>query len=209
MSVSSSIENNRIYSDALAFAQRYHPESSHLIFVSDLSCKLFDSLSPLHGLGEKEREMLAMAAILHDIGLSRGVKRHHKESMDIILNAGENLKLPPISRQIIALTARYHRHAVPKTTHAVYCNLNKKEREIVDIISSLLRIADALDRRHLQVIDLSKVSMYESIVILYLLSYLDNCLDEVNALNKKKDLFVRSFKKDLEIRLNITDAKSK
>ena len=68
---------------------------------------------------------------------------------------------------------------------------------------------ETLDRRHLQVIDLSKVSMYESIVILYLLSYLDNCLDEVNALNKKKDLFVRSFKKDLEIRLNITDAKSK
>jgi exopolyphosphatase/guanosine-5'-triphosphate,3'-diphosphate pyrophosphatase len=46
---------------------------------------------------------------------------------------------------LIALTARYHRKALPRMDHELYGALDRANRVIVNKLASILRIADTLD----------------------------------------------------------------
>jgi len=50
----------------------------------------------------------------------------------------------------VANIARYHRRAAPKGKHAAYARLSEPDREIVRVLSAVLRIADGFDRTHTQ-----------------------------------------------------------
>ena len=49
---------------------------------------------------------------------------------------------------IVAGIARYHRKATHDANHPEFEGLAKREREVVWALSSILRIADALDKEH-------------------------------------------------------------
>jgi exopolyphosphatase/guanosine-5'-triphosphate,3'-diphosphate pyrophosphatase len=137
----------QIITQSLELARRCKWEEGHSRQVTKLSLQLFDQLKPLHNLGDEERISLEAGAILHDIGFSQNEKSHHKLSRDIIVDAKE-LAIGPIPRAIIALIARYHRKSLPKKSHKYYCDLDVKNKDIVNKLSAILRIADGLDRTH-------------------------------------------------------------
>jgi exopolyphosphatase/guanosine-5'-triphosphate,3'-diphosphate pyrophosphatase len=93
------------------------------------------------------RDLLAAAALLHDVGYVVGYRQHHKHSYHLIANAHLD-GFTPREREIIALVARYHRRAAPRKKHSEWAKLPREDRKLVRQLSSLLRIADALDRRH-------------------------------------------------------------
>lgn len=134
----------------LAKSCGYEPE--HTNQVTRLALRLFDELASLHGLGSKERFWLQNAAILHDIGWIEGPNRHHKTALRIILE-DQTIPLPEDEKLIVASIARYHRAALPKKKHKHYASLDKRNRQIVKILASILRVADGLDRTHQSIVN--------------------------------------------------------
>ena len=173
----------------------YWKDSDHQEQVRKLGLEFFDKLERLHLLGKRERCWLECAAILHDVGLSESTKGHHKKSMKIILN---DTRLPFASneRRIIASIARYHRKGLPKRKHYNLATLNRKTIAKVLVLSSLLRIADALDYSHQSVIKCVEVKCSPKQVNVEYVAASQSPLEE-EAFNKKKELFENVFKKQL------------
>ena len=106
---------------------------------------LFDELGALHRLSHDKRPYLQVAALLHDIGWLQGDKAHHKASRDIILTELARA-LAENELIVVALIARYHRKSLPDKRHRYYGELAAPDKETVNKLSVILRIADGLDR---------------------------------------------------------------
>ncbi|MBN1167945.1 MAG: HD domain-containing protein [Methanospirillaceae archaeon] len=141
---------NRIWRQIEELATRYDTFGYTVIHekqVCLLASMLFDDCRAVHGLGQHERDLLCIAALLHDTGLSLGQTGHHKKSRDIIRRELAGM-VPDNDIGIIAAVARYHRKVLPKSDHAEIVPLHEKDRYRVNVLSSLLRIADGLDYSH-------------------------------------------------------------
>ncbi|MEJ2212124.1 MAG: HD domain-containing protein [Anaerolineae bacterium] len=122
-------------------------EEDHSRQDARLAVRLFDLTADLHDLGDECRDLLYCAGLLHDIGYVEGYQGHHKTAYKRILGAD----LPGLDereRRIVANVARYHRGARPKLKHKGFAALDPDDREIVEVLGGLLRLADGLDRGH-------------------------------------------------------------
>jgi exopolyphosphatase/guanosine-5'-triphosphate,3'-diphosphate pyrophosphatase len=128
-------------------AERCHYELPHSANVQRLALRLFDSLGARLGAAPAERQLLADAALLHDVGYHISYDRHHKHSYHIIVHA-ELLGVQPADQVVIANVARYHRGAPPKKKHGNFGALDRALRDCVRRLSAFLRIADGFDRGH-------------------------------------------------------------
>lgn len=135
----------------IELAERCQAWGDHARHVARLSLRLFDATRRHHGLAAREREWLEFAAILHDIGGHISYKGHHKHSYYLIRN-GDLRGFDPDEIEVIGLVARYHRQATPKKSHEGYGGLDPERRRAVRVLSSCLRLAEALDRSHAQVV---------------------------------------------------------
>jgi exopolyphosphatase/guanosine-5'-triphosphate,3'-diphosphate pyrophosphatase len=137
----------RTWRDAVhEFARSCHVEEEHSQQVARLSNVIFDAISPHFRLGEKERQMLEAACLLHDTGYFISYDSHHKHSYHLIRHA-ELFGFTPRERELIANIARYHRKSLPKKKHEGYGRLLTEDRLIVGRLAGILRLADGLDRR--------------------------------------------------------------
>lgn len=123
--------------------------SEHAQQVARLALSIFDQTRSVHGLGDREREWLEYAALLHDIGVHISYDRHHRHSYYLIKN-GDLRGFDPRETEVIALVARYHRQATPKKSHDGYGDLNGALRSTVRVLSAIVRLAEGLDRSHAQ-----------------------------------------------------------
>lgn len=131
----------------LSVAHRYAYEAAHAHHTAKLAERIFDQTTKLHRLGAQERAWLRYAAILHDIGYHIAHTSHHKHAMYLIRHA----ELPGFHAHeiaIIANLARYHRGSLPKRKHEDFTRLSPAHQEIITKLIPILRLADALDRRH-------------------------------------------------------------
>ena len=108
---------------ALELAERCGWEMEHSHQVARLATAMFDGLRPVHGLGDREREWLDYAALLHDLGNHISYERHHRHSYYLIKN-GDLRGFEPAEIETIALVARYHRRAEPSRKHEGYKDLS-------------------------------------------------------------------------------------
>jgi exopolyphosphatase/guanosine-5'-triphosphate,3'-diphosphate pyrophosphatase len=123
--------------------------SEHAQQVARLALSIFDQTRSVHGLGDREREWLEYAAMLHDIGVHISYDRHHRHSYYLIKN-GDLRGFDPQEIEVIALVARYHRQATPKRAHDGYGDLNGALRRTVRVLGAIVRLAEGLDRSHAQ-----------------------------------------------------------
>lgn len=137
------------FNGAVALGRRFQFDELHARQVARLSLSVFDQLRDVHGLSDLDRRVLLVAAVLHDAGQFISYRKHHKHSLYLIHNS----EIPGISREdrvLAALVARYHRRAEPKEEHFLFAELPEEDRERVRRMAAILRLADALDREHLQ-----------------------------------------------------------
>jgi len=120
------------------FAERCHYEEPHARHVQRLSLQLFDAIGPRIGLTAVDRQILADAALLHDVGYHINYDRHHKHSYHLIVHA-ELLGITPAEQVVIANVARYHRGAPPKRKHRNFGTLDKPLRDQVERLAAILR----------------------------------------------------------------------
>ncbi len=144
------VEDLRLRS-VLALLQKFQMDGPHPRHVAELSLALFDGLAPEHGLASESRELLSHAALLHDIGSAIGFDGHGEHSRYVILNgrlrgfSGEELA-------IVANVARYHGSGRPRKRDDHIRALRKRLRRTVRWLSTILRVAEGLDRSHYQLV---------------------------------------------------------
>ena len=180
---------------AISLGRRFMFDEAHGLQVGRLAISLFDQLREIHGLGESDRRLLLAAAILHDIGSFISRKRHHKHSL-YLLSRSELPGLSPTEMLMVANIARYHRKNIPSSTHPEFMRLSEENRKRTTRLAALLRVADALDRTHLQNVEGVKVEE-ESEGVELVLDCDGDCVLERWALAQKKTLFERVFKTKL------------
>ncbi len=174
----------------------------HARQVERLADQLFLATHPLHKLDEDARRLLARAALLHNTGMLIEVRRHHKHSYRLI----KETPLPDFTEQErleIACIARYHRRALPSTSHEEFAALDKAARKRVSALAALVRIADALDFNHDgRVLHLSSPEELREngtwSIVLQVRPLADLDL-EIEHAHEKADLFEKVFKRKLRL----------
>ena len=128
------------------------PDFGHSRLVCDLALQLYDGLD-LHELipGNKRdayRDVLEAAALMHDVGLHKANKGHHKISAREIRKVAPPLGWTASEIRLAALVARYHRGALPRVKQKRFAALSSSRQRLVQFLAGILRLACACDRDH-------------------------------------------------------------
>ena len=181
----------QIHRSALELGRKYDFHEAHAQHAADLSMVLCRALQGDHQLDARHEDLLYTAALLHEIGLYVSNRSHHKHSMYLILNS-DLFGLSSKDLLMVALVARYHRRAQPRSTHEGYQRLESEGRIAVTQMAAILRVADALERSHSQRIRDIRCSREKDRFVIRVPSIGDFSLEQV-ALQQKGALFEDVF----------------
>lgn len=185
------------------FAKACNYEAAHSNHVTGLALRIFDQVGSQQSalglddrevgtrFGERDRLLLEAAAILHDVGYLINYASHHKHSYHLIVHA----ELPGFTSrevQVIANVARYHRAAEPKAAHRNYAALSEADRRLVRALAAILRIADGLDRTHMQQVENLSVRFDGRAALIDVRAAQEPAVDIWGAVRKSR-LFERVF----------------
>lgn len=187
----------QLLSAATSLGHHYGFDQPHAQTVSSLALSLFEQFADLHKLGERERRLLAVAAVLHDVGNFVSYNGHHRHSLYLISNS----ELPGMSENdmlVAANIARYHRKSEPSGSHEAFASLTGRDQARVIPLAAILRLADALDRDHMQAVRSVRVSLGENRIVLLLETSGKLHLD-IWAFRRKKKMFVDLYGYDVVV----------
>jgi exopolyphosphatase / guanosine-5'-triphosphate,3'-diphosphate pyrophosphatase len=174
-------------------AERLSDEDAvHARQVTRLALVLYDATHAVHHLGARERELLEFSALLHDIGRSVSITKHHKHSSYLIANGALD-GFAPEEIDVIAAVARFHRGAAPKPCHKSLAGLPSKARTLVAQLAAMLRIADGLDRSHRSVVRTMTIFRRGRKIRLYVDAPRDSSALELWAAARGAELYRRVF----------------
>ncbi|MEN1760161.1 HD domain-containing protein [Anoxynatronum sibiricum] len=143
---------------ALGMARKYHADMNHAADVETKSIAIFDALKKTHGMKEREKYLLRLAAKLHDIGKFVNLNKHYIHSYNLI-KASEMLGVTEEEQDIVANVARYHSSQIPQQSHENYWHMRPRNRVVTAKLVAIIRMADALDRSHRQKISGLSIAM--------------------------------------------------
>jgi exopolyphosphatase/guanosine-5'-triphosphate,3'-diphosphate pyrophosphatase len=143
------LEREQLLAAALELAQRYDVDAAYAQNTARLAGQIFDQTQNLHGLESRDRTLLEVAALLHDVGSWLNTRSRHKHTLYII-EASDLAGLTSQEKRMVANIARYHRRGLPKPSHPLYMDLPRDRRVCVSMLSAILRLAYALDVEHAQ-----------------------------------------------------------
>lgn len=157
---------NQVVASTRSIGKKFHYDEDHAEHVTVLALSLFDQLQDEHGLGPKERVLFEVACRLHDIGTFLRASGHHKHGQYIIQNS-EIFGLSNEDLRLVSNIVRYHRKSSPLPSHGAYMSLRREQRMAVLKLAAILRIADALDRGHMQRVSGVRVEVRDDEVIIH------------------------------------------
>jgi CHAD domain-containing protein len=125
------------------------PDFQHANHVSRLALQLYDGLAK-HGPASKpsssrDREILHLAALLHEVGQSKGEKGHHKFSYRLMRRLAPPVGVSESVLRLAGIVARYHRGALPRAGQKAVSGLLVAEKHEVLWLAGILRLANAFD----------------------------------------------------------------
>jgi exopolyphosphatase/guanosine-5'-triphosphate,3'-diphosphate pyrophosphatase len=141
--------SKQVLASAEALGEKYRYDATHGRHVAFLATRLFDDLKAEHGLTARDRLLLEVAALLHDVGIYVSLRGHHKHTQ-YLLSVSEIFGLSRDDMVLVSNVARYHRRATPQKSHLPYMALDRDARVVVNKLAAILRTANALDADHLQ-----------------------------------------------------------
>ena len=149
---------SQVIASAVSLGRKYHVDEDHARHVTNLALSLFDQLQKFHGLDRLCRLLLEVGGLVHDIGTYVRSSGHHKHGQYIVSNS-DIFGLHRDEISIVSNVVRYHRKALPTTSHIEYISLPRERRTVVSKLAAILRVADALDKGHMQRIEKVKVEI--------------------------------------------------
>jgi len=208
--------------------KKYQGDVEHAQQVAWLACEIFwQTRKIMHNYSDDVVNLLWAAAMLHDIGIYIGRSGHHKHSYYLIKQE-ELLGYNREEIQVIASIARYHRGSSPKETHDAWVALPTPERKLVTDMAAILRLAEALDRSHRQIIQSLSIKDSLNTRIKHTRSLSERKMEnkkintlkfeaiikpgsdgkaEAWALGEKKSLFAIQFKKEILLDFKVAQPK--
>src|SRR5512146_1432863 len=100
--------SRQVLGSAAALGEKYRYDAAHARQVAALAGRLFDDLRAEHGMGVRDRLLLEVAALLHDVGIFVSLRSHHKHSQ-YLLSVSEIFCLSREDMAILSNIAGYHR----------------------------------------------------------------------------------------------------
>ncbi|WP_322173439.1 Ppx/GppA phosphatase family protein [Acutalibacter caecimuris] len=150
---------------AWAMARAFHCDEKHSRLVGDYAVKLFDRLKKVHGLDPSKRLILELAAALHSCGSYVSVRQHNHCTFDIIrgmdifgLSSGEVLEVAMVAGSI---TGGLLQEEAPEMAL-----LPQQEQIVVSKLSAVFRLANAMDKSHLEKLKNIKMTLEEDRVLI-------------------------------------------
>ncbi len=150
-------------------AKRYKCNSSHNQALEDYALRIFDATGKYHGMGEKERLLLQISILLHACGKFISMKNSNECAYNIIMST-EIIGLSHLEREIVANVVRYNiRDFEYDKVHlelgAFQSGLTdgdvKKVTVLIGKLTSILRLANAMDRSHKQKLTGCRITLKE------------------------------------------------
>ncbi|CAN5496411.1 hypothetical protein BH09PLA1_BH09PLA1_10480 [soil metagenome] len=132
---------------AATYARRQLKRLDHERRVLIIATKLFDLTEEVHELKPRDRRLLRLAALLHDVGRRFGEKNHPADGARMIEEDGY-LPLSARQRRALSYLTRYHRGAVPRLGYDGILRSGDGRKSLLKLLA-LLRAADTLDSRQL------------------------------------------------------------
>lgn len=140
------LERMRIWASFL------NPDIAHPKLTARLALQVYDAL-PIEGIvprskGDSCRWILHAAALMHDVGRSKGNSGHHKISSRLVRKSTTPLGWSTGELRLVALAVRYHRGALPSRGQRLFAALSPSAQRLVQFLAGLLRLACACDWEH-------------------------------------------------------------
>ncbi len=142
-----------------SIAKRYKSNMPHIRNMEELALEIFDRTKKIHGLTQREKLLLQIAVILHNCGKYISLENVSDCAYNIIM-ATEIIGLSDSERQVIANVVRYNNSEfVYYERMAQVSDVSREEYLIIAKLTAILRLANALDRSHLQKLAGAKVQI--------------------------------------------------
>ncbi len=178
-------------------ARRCNSDVAHTSHVARLALRLFDQTAELHELGDRDREMLEFAALLHDIGQHVSRKGHHRHAAYLVEN-GELRGFEPSEIAFLAALVRHHRRGDPKPSESRFGALSSDDRIRLRKLAALLRVADGLDRGRRGGVENLDAFVGKDLVVIRLSTH-DDAELELWGARRRRELFEKVFGRELEL----------
>jgi exopolyphosphatase / guanosine-5'-triphosphate,3'-diphosphate pyrophosphatase len=190
--------HRQVLASAESVGHKHRFDRKHGRHVAMLAGRLFDDLRDDHGLSDRHRLLLEVAALLHDVGIYISLRAHHKHSQ-YLLAAAQIFGLANEDMAVVSNIARYHRRALPQPSHLPYAALDRDDRLAVNKLAAILRLANALDAEHLQKLRTVRLVRRDPTWILEIAGQADVTMEE-RAAAARADLFVETYGRELTVR---------
>lgn len=152
---------NDILMAAKNIGKRYAVNRPHVQNLEMTALAMFDATKKMHGMKERERLLLRMAVMLHDVGKYISLNNVADSSYNIIMS-NEIIGLSHIEREMVALIAKYNTAVLPSYDELVMeSSLSAEQYLTVSELTAIVRLANALDRSHLQKIQSIRAALKE------------------------------------------------
>lgn len=181
----------QITASAKNLLRKYHGDENHAECVRMIASKLYDTLKNEIALDDHAKVLLETAAILHDIGNFIRYDQHNLHSCYIIRNS-EIFGLSRKDNTIVSEIAKYHKGSSVPQDEESFQMLPRNDRMTILKLTAILRIADALDRGHIQKFSDFTISVGQNTLTINTKKSKNTVLEKI-ALAEKAGMFESIF----------------
>ncbi|MEM8807759.1 MAG: Ppx/GppA phosphatase family protein [Cyanobacteria bacterium P01_G01_bin.38] len=183
---------------AAQLVYKYDADWESNCHVAALAQQLFEQTQALHQYGDFEQRILEYAALLHDIGQYLSYRGYHKNSRYILERVGLR-GIPDEETLLIGHVMRYHRKAQPKTKHKKFKRLSEQQRQMVWVLSGLLRVAVGLERTKNQQVEMISCSIQNKLLEITA-SGTDDLALEIWAAQEESHVLAKALDRTVQIK---------
>jgi exopolyphosphatase / guanosine-5'-triphosphate,3'-diphosphate pyrophosphatase len=185
---------------------KYVGDMPHAQFTDEVITEIFSKLVDINMVGHAETDLLLLrvAGILHDVGQFVSYDKHNEHSTYIIQNSA----CPFLSERDltwVAKLSKYHQRgtAIPKLEDLGINDLTESEYQRFTHSVALLRLTDALDRQHRQLLSFRNLKILDDkLVIVTEATDPDAASEELRKFEKNKKLFESVFEKKIILQVD-------
>ena len=162
---------------AMNISKRYMGSRKRAETLENITMTIFDSMKKVHGLGQRERLYLRIAALLHDCGKYISLMDIGETSYHIIM-ATEIIGLSHMEREIVANVVRYNHSPFVYYNNMQSKGLTEEAYLIIAKLTAILKVANGLDRSHKQKLKGVRATLKEEELVLTVDSQEDIVLEK-------------------------------